>query len=132
MPYTHNVTSIYGHYALFFKIPLKLFYGDFRAFVMMLAVVGTLAHVCAFLTLQLLVESRVLRIAGALAVAFPILGMRGGYYWQVWPHRVVFPMILLLYGAVILKKNYRGFISTAGEDRKASYKYSSTYYRNCV
>ena len=113
MPYTHNVTSIYGHYALFFKIPLKLFHGDFRAFVMMLAMVGTLAHVCAFLTLQLLVESRVLRIAGALGVAFPILGMRGGYYWQVWPHRVVFPMVLLLYGAVILKKNYRGFISTA-------------------
>ena len=114
MPYTHNVTSIYGHYALFFKIPMKLLHGDFRAFVMMLAMVGTLAHVCAFLTLQLLVESRVLRIAGALAIAFPILGMRGGYYWQVWPHRIVFPMILLLYGAVILKKNYRGFISTAG------------------
>ena len=114
MPYTHNVTSIYGHYALFFKIPMKLLHGDFRAFVMMLAMVGTLAHVCAFLTLQLLVESRALRIAGALAIAFPILGMRGGYYWQVWPHRIVFPMILLLYGAVILKKNYRGFISTAG------------------
>ena len=114
MPYTHNVTSIYGHYALFFKIPMKLLHGDFRAFVMMLAMVGTLAHVCAFLTLQLLVESRALRIAGALAIAFPILGMRGGYYWQVWPHRIVFPMILLLYGAVILKKNYRRFISTAG------------------
>ena len=114
MPYTHNVTSIYGHYALFFKIPMKLLHGDFRAFVMMLAMVGTLAHVCAFLILQLLVESRALRIAGALAIAFPILGMRGGYYWQVWPHRIVFPMILLLYGAVILKKNYRGFISTAG------------------
>lgn len=114
MPYTHNVTSIYGHYALFFKIPMKLLHGDFRAFVMMLAMVGTFAHVCAFLALQLLVESRALRIAGALAIAFPILGMRGGYYWQVWPHRIVFPMILLLYGAVILKKNYRGFISTAG------------------
>lgn len=114
MPYTHNVTSIYGHYALFFKIPMKLLHGDFRAFVMMLAMVGTFAHVCAFLTLQLLVESRALRIAGALAIAFPILGMRGGYYWQVWPHRIVFPMLLLLYGAVILKKNYRGFISTAG------------------
>ena len=163
MPYTHNVTSIYGHYALFFKIPLKLFHGDFRAFVMMLAMVGTLAHVCAFLTLQLLVESRVLRIAGALAVAFPILGMRGGYYWQVWPHRVVFPMILLLYGAVILEeklpgiykhggwisdlsacssveygdRNFSGdfvggyvcvslFFRKPGENRKASYKYSST------
>lgn len=56
---------------------MKLLHGDFRAFVMMLAMVGTLAHVCAFLTLQLLVESRALRIAGALAIAFPILGMRG-------------------------------------------------------
>ena len=30
VPYTHNVTSIYGHYGLFFKIPMKLVHGDFR------------------------------------------------------------------------------------------------------
>ena len=97
---------------------------------MMLAVVGTLAHVCAFLTLQL-VESRVLRIAGALAVAFQSSACVVDITGRCGCTRVVFPMILLLYGAVILR-NYRGFISTAGEDRKASYKYSSTYYRNCV
>ena len=39
-----------------------------------------------------------------LAVTFPVLGMRGGFYWQVWPHRVIFPMLLFLYGAWILKK----------------------------
>ena len=30
MPYTHNVTSIYGHYGLFFKIPMELVHGDFK------------------------------------------------------------------------------------------------------
>lgn len=104
MPYTENVTSIYGHYALFFKIPMKLVHGDFRAFVGMIALLGMVTFVCAFLVLQMLVDSRILRIAGAFALVFPVLGMRGGYYWQVWPHRVLFPMILLLYVTVILKK----------------------------
>lgn len=105
MPYTHNVTSIYGHYGLFFKIPMKLVHGDFKAFVAMIAGIGMAAHICAFLILELLVRSRALRILGALAVTFPVLGMRGGFYWQVWPHRVIFPMLLFLYGAWILKKN---------------------------
>lgn len=105
MPYTHNVTSIYGHYGLFFKIPMKLVHGDFKAFVAMIAGIGAFAHICAFLILEMLVKSRVLRVLGALAVTFPVLGMRGGFYWQVWPHRVIFPMLLFLYGAWILKKN---------------------------
>lgn len=90
MPYTHNVTSIYGHYGLFFKIPMELVHGDFKAFVAMVAGIGAFAHICAFLILELLVKSRVLRVLGALAVTFPVLGMRGGFYWQVWPHRVIF------------------------------------------
>lgn len=105
MPYTHNVTSIYGHYGLFFKIPMELVHGDFKAFVAMVAGIGAFAHICAFLILELLVKSRVLRVLGALAVTFPVLGMRGGFYWQVWPHRVIFPMLLFLYGAWILKKS---------------------------
>ena len=51
-------------------------------------------------------ESRILRALGAVAAAFPVLGMRGGYYWQVWPHRMIFPMILLLYAAILMKKQW--------------------------
>ena len=75
-------------------------------FVLMIAGLGTLAHVCAFLVLELTVESRILRVLGAVAAAFPVLGMRGGYYWQVWPHRMIFPMILLLYAAILMKKQW--------------------------
>ena len=83
VPYTHNVTSIYGHYGLFFKIPMKLVHGDFRAFVLMMAGLGALTYIGAFLVLQMLVRSRILRVIAAFALAFPVLGMRGGYYWQV-------------------------------------------------
>lgn len=114
MPYTHNVTSIYGHYGLFFKIPMELVHGDFKAFVAMVAGIGAFAHICAFLILELLVKSRVLRVLGALAVTFPVLGMRGGFYWQVWPHRVIFPMLLFLYGAWILKKELCNFWTAVG------------------
>jgi len=106
LPYTDAMTSIYGHYGLLFKIPMKLVGGDFRMFVLMIAALGTLAHVCAFLVLELTVESRILRALGAVAAAFPVLGMRGGYYWQVWPHRMIFPMILLLYAAILMKKQW--------------------------
>ena len=106
LPYTDTLTSIYGHYGLLFKIPMKLVGGDFRMFVLMIAALGTLAHVCAFLVLELTVESRILRALGAVAAAFPVLGMRGGYYWQVWPHRMIFPMILLLYTAILMKKQW--------------------------
>ena len=106
LPYTDTMTSIYGHYGLLFKIPMELVGGDFRMFVLMIAALGTLAHVCAFLVLELTVESRILRALGAVAAAFPVLGMRGGYYWQVWPHRMIFPMILLLYAAILMKKQW--------------------------
>lgn len=114
VPYTHNVTSIYGHYGLFFKIPMKLVHGDFRAFVLMMAGLGALTYIGAFLVLQMLVRSRILRVIAAFALAFPVLGMRGGYYWQVWPHRVLFPVLLLLYGTVILKKKRSSLLTAAG------------------
>lgn len=105
MPYTAELTSIYGHYALLWKIPMKLIGGDFYKFVFGLAGVGALTYLCAFMILQKLVKSRILRVLGAISLTLPILGMRGGYYWQVWPHRMVFPMILLLYAVCVFEKN---------------------------
>lgn len=114
MPYTDELTSVYGHYALLWKIPMKLIGGDFRKFVFLIAALGAFTHLCAFLVLHHVVKSRLLRILGAVAITFPILGMRGGYYWQVWPHRMVFPMILLLYAVLVLKKNKLSWKTSVG------------------
>ena len=114
MPYTNEITSIYGHYALFWKIPMELVKGDFRMFIFILAGLTALIHTAAFLVLKKVVNSRMLQIIGAFAITLPILGMRGGYYWQVWPHRIVFPVILLLYAAIVLKNNKMNWLTIAG------------------
>lgn len=109
IPYTGEITSVYGHYALLWKIPMEIIKGGFRKFIFLQAMLGAFTHLCAFLTLEQLVKSKILRIMGALSIALPILGMRGGYYWQVWPHRMVFPMILLLYAVIVFKKQKFGW-----------------------
>lgn len=109
MPYTDEITSIYGHYALLWKIPMKLIGGDFCGFVLLTAFLGAVIHLCAFLALHSTVKSRLLRILGAISISYPILGMRGGYYWQVWPHRMLFSSVFLVYAAWVLKKNKTGW-----------------------
>lgn len=114
MPYTDEITSIYGHYALFWKIPMKLIGGDFRKFVFLMAVLGAITHLLSFLVLEQLVKSRLLRILGAIAISFPVLGMRGGFYWQVWPHRMIFPSLFLLYVIWMVKRNKMGWKTALG------------------
>lgn len=109
MPFTGDTTSIYGHYALLWKLPMKLIGGDFRGFVFLMACVGAITHFCAFLIIHQLVKSRLIRIVAAIAASCAILGMRGGYYWQLWPHRLVFPMIVLLYAVWVLKHKKQGW-----------------------
>lgn len=109
MPYTAELTSIYGHYALLWKLPMKLIGGDFRMFVLLMAALGAISHLCAFLTIHQVIKSRVFRGVAAIACAFPILGMRGGYYWQLWPHRMIFPAIMMLYAVTVLRKKKFGW-----------------------
>lgn len=98
--YTEFTTSIYGHYALFFKPFLKLLGGSFHDYIVLIALLGAFCYLCMFLAMHLLVKQPVIRILGAIAMSFPILSMRGGYYWQAWPHRILFMSIMLLYGAI--------------------------------
>lgn len=103
--YTEFTTSIYGHYALFFKPFLKLLGGSFQDFILLIALLGAFCYLCMFLAMHLLVKQPVIRMLGAIAMTFPILSMRGGYYWQAWPHRILFMSIMLLHGAICFHYN---------------------------
>ena len=74
MPYTGELTSIYGHYGFFWKLPMKLIGGDFRKFVILLAGLGAISHLCAFLAMHQVIKSRLLRVLGAIAISFPNSG----------------------------------------------------------
>lgn len=101
--YTETTTSIYGHYGLFYKLPLKILGGNFTDFILLTACAGALCFLCSFLALHIMTGNSMVRILGCLAMTFPILSMRGGYYWQLWPHRILFASIMTLFAAFCIR-----------------------------
>ena len=98
-PYTEYTTSIYGHYGILYRWPLKLLGGDFVDFILLNTVLLALCFLAMFWALHLLVRNNLLRVLGTVAMTFPYLTMRGGYYWQLWPHRILFMSLLIAYTA---------------------------------
>ncbi len=102
-PYTECTTSIYGHYAILYKLPLKILGGDFIDFILLNSILGALCFLGMFLALHFVVKNNLLRILGAVAMTFPILSMRGGYYWQLWPHRILFMSLMICFAAFCIR-----------------------------
>lgn len=102
-PYTEYTTSIYGHYGILYKLPMKLLGGDLIDFILLNALVGAVSFLAVFLALHFIVKNNLLRILGAVAVTFPVLSMRSGIYWQLWPHRVLFMCLMLCYMAFCVR-----------------------------
>ena len=102
-PYTENTTSIYGHYAILYKLPMKLLGGDLIDFILLNSLVGALCFLAMFLALHFIVKNNLLRILGAIAMTFPILAMRSGIYWQLWPHRILFMSLMFCYAAFCVR-----------------------------
>lgn len=109
-PYTADTTSIYGHYAILFRWPLKLLGGDYIDFILLIVLLGAVCFLALFLALHFLVPDNLLRVLGAVAMTLPILTMRGGYYWQLWPHRILFMSLLILYAAIGVRFHLTGHI----------------------
>ena len=101
--YSTYTTSIYGHYGIFYKLPLKLMGGDFIDFIFLNSCIGALCFLAMFLALHFMVRRTSLRILGAIAMTFPVLSMRSGIYWQLWPHRILFMSLMLCYAAFCVR-----------------------------
>ena len=97
--YTEYTTSIYGHYGILYRWPMKILGGDFVDFILLNALLQALCFLAMFWALHLLVKNNLLRVLGAVAMTFPYLTMRGGYYWQLWPHRILFMSLMIAWGA---------------------------------
>ncbi len=103
-PYTYSNQSIYGHYAILLKYPVKWLGGDYRAFNIVIAVVGGLSLFFVALALDLCIKNHFVSVIAVWAVPMMFL-----YYplnhWQMFPHRVFFAGIeLYLITALFYKK----------------------------
>ena len=105
-PYSDVSYGIYGHYELFYKIPMLIFGTSPRVICIMLLVIAFAEAMILFYIVDQLVISRVIKLMVPLALAVPTGCMFLSSSYQSTPHRIIFPMILLLY-AVRLEKGGR-------------------------
>ena len=52
-PYTEYTTSIYGHYGILYKLPMKLLGGDHIDFILLNSLAGALTFLAMFVALHL-------------------------------------------------------------------------------
>lgn len=110
-PYTEYTTSIYGHYGILYRLPMKLLGGDFIDFILLNSILGALCFLMMFLALHITVKNDLLRFLGTVAMTFPVLSMRGGYYWQLWPHRILFMSLIIFFAALCVRFHWFNYFT---------------------
>ena len=103
-PFIYDTTGIYGHYSIFFYVPLKLLGCDIETVVALIALCGCIACTCILYVIHNLMPLNWMRIMAALASVFNIVIMRISNYWQVQPIRILFPAIFMAYAVYLCKK----------------------------
>lgn len=110
-PFSESFFSIYGHYGIIYLFPinlLKIFgISELNAIMLTIASVMTVQYAMFFYIVRKRVKNDVIFLITIIAALNPILQMlRGGAYYQIWPHRI-FPMTLLLFMLTIERKSYK-------------------------
>lgn len=109
-PYYENMQSLYGHYAIFYMPVLKVLHRFFQIdyltgiFIITAAIAGISILLFAYI-LNYFAESDVVYYLGLLAIGEEyFMLMQGGVYMQVHPHRMIFPMLVLVLALLEHKK----------------------------
>lgn len=95
-PYNEFTTGVYGHYGLFYGIALRLLDGGNIMLSCMIASIAALVSLCCSYVLHITVKTSWLRLLGTFACGFTVLTMRTTNYYQVQPHRILFPALILV------------------------------------
>ena len=99
VPYSEMNTSIYGKYGIFYVIPVKIIklfgVNEWIAVTIAICLVGFITYLFQGYILSKLVDNDLLYIMGLLALAFPSFQLYSGVYYQVLPHRVLIPTVII-------------------------------------
>ncbi len=97
-PYDDIVKSIYGHYAMVYFPFVRLLGDDFYAIARTIAVFTFVVYFCAFYVLINTVKDDLLCIFSMIAVLGTSITFMGkGEYFQIMPHRCLFPIVVLAF-----------------------------------
>lgn len=101
IPYSHNLESLYGHYAILYMPILKLLHKFFHIdyltgiFVVTAVIAGISILLFAYV-LNYFAKNDLIFYLGLFAIGEEyFMLMQGGVYMQVHPHRMIFPILLI-------------------------------------
>ena len=100
IPYSKNMYSILGHYALLMQPFFKVFGLNVKTYALLMSILCGISALCVTISIFLLIKSSFFRILGILITFFIYFTMEFNYY-AIAPLRIFFPSIMILYTAVI-------------------------------
>lgn len=100
-PYSMASTSIYGHYGLIYFIPVAILRllgtNKWIAIVGAITFFGCIAYIAQTLLLNFLLENDLFFTLALICNAVMHIERNDGVYYQITPHRVLFPSLVLLF-----------------------------------
>lgn len=106
-PFDYSNQSIYGHYAILLKYPIKLLGGSYTAYNIVISIVGFLGALFLAMALDLCIKNHFISMIGIWTI--PVMFL---YYpqnhWQMFPHRILFACVLLYLCVLYFYKSIKG------------------------
>ena len=103
-PYYGLECDLYGHYGLFFIIPMKIFGANTKTIGTIMGVLAGVTFASFGTAIHLSVKQFVVKFTAIVTLA--LSGMLAvSMYWQSFPHRMIFPALTLL--AITLMSRFR-------------------------
>lgn len=104
-PFSENCFSIYGHYGIIYWFPVKLLsilgLSELNAIMLTIALIMVMQYAMFFYVARKRLENDIIFLIAIIASISPILQvLKGGAYFQAWPHRT-FPIVVLLFALTI-------------------------------
>lgn len=104
VPFNIDTTGIYGHYAIFYKIPMMIFGGSVVNISVMIAITAAIAMMAYIYAVNNLIKNSFLKILIVLAVLLEPLYALPYSYYQTSPNRYLFPALIMALMAFDMKK----------------------------
>lgn len=108
-PRTTNDTGIYGFYGLILAPFVMLLGGDIGSFYIVIGIVEAISALCIAYSLHVFVKTTIIKVFGVILLPVAVMSYQWGIYPQLYPHRVVFPCILIAYMSFLYKRNLNSF-----------------------
>ncbi len=115
LPFQGGITDQYGHYALFFYLPVKLFGCNTVVIAVVLGVVSALTYLFTMGSFCMAVKSNVIRIL--VAIVAGVAGINPALehiYWQCYPHRLLFPALTIFLITLFTKRGMKRWCHAVG------------------